>query len=101
VAEPKKWQDMTPEEKGALLLAHHEGKEIQIWCVDEWVTSRDPAWAGHCTYRVEPPEPRVWWIVFSKYGVFLDVCGTKESAEAWVMRDGTRTVVRVVECPDG
>jgi hypothetical protein len=25
---PKLWRDMTPEEKGALLLAHHEGKVI-------------------------------------------------------------------------
>ena len=30
--EPKLWEDMTPEEKGALLLAHHEGKTIKgLW----------------------------------------------------------------------
>jgi len=28
--EPKLWRDMTPEEKGALLLAHHEGKVIEF-----------------------------------------------------------------------
>ena len=27
---PKLWRDMTPEEKGALLLAHHEGKVIEM-----------------------------------------------------------------------
>jgi hypothetical protein len=28
-AAPKLWRDMTPEEKGALLLAAHEGKVIE------------------------------------------------------------------------
>ena len=27
----KLWKDMTPEEKGALLLASHEGKTLQYW----------------------------------------------------------------------
>lgn len=29
--EYKLWRDMTPEEKGALLLAKHEGKRIQCF----------------------------------------------------------------------
>ena len=28
---PKLWRDMTPEEKGALLLAHHEGRDLEYW----------------------------------------------------------------------
>ena len=28
-AAPRSWKDLTPEEKGALLLAHHEGRKVQ------------------------------------------------------------------------
>jgi hypothetical protein len=107
MTDPKKWRDMTPEEKGALLLAHHEGKAIQLWCHEAWeacgaweACSSNPGWAGHCAYRVKPPEPRVWWIVFTRYGDVYTTCGTKEAAEGWVARDKTRAAIRVVECPD-
>lgn len=56
---PKKWDEMTPKEKGALLLAHHEGKEIQFingFDVKEWKKA-EPKWASHCAYRVKP-EPK-------------------------------------------
>ena len=69
---PKLWRDMTPEEKGALLLAHHEGKKFQFtrpnicneWRDVEWrdVEWRDvdghPSWNPCCAYRVKP-EPKV------------------------------------------
>jgi hypothetical protein len=52
---PKTWGEMTPEEKGALLLAQHEGKVIE-WCPDGYWTKacalQDPY-----RYRIKP-EPR-------------------------------------------
>ena len=56
---PITWGETTPEEKGALLLAHHEGKEIQFingLDVKEWKKA-EPRWAIFCAYRVKP-EPR-------------------------------------------
>ena len=53
---PKLWRDMTDAEKGALLLAKHEGKEVQ-WCPDGYWTN---AWAVQdpYAYRIRP-EPKV------------------------------------------
>lgn len=57
-AEPSKYNDLNDEAKGALLLAHHEGKPIQylstVW--NEWYddTSFDPS--ENFTYRVKPQE---------------------------------------------
>ena len=53
---PTLWKDMTPEEKGALLLGWHEGKVIEafgvsypdMWCED------DPCFYEDCAYRVKP-----------------------------------------------
>lgn len=56
--EPPKYNDLDDEAKGALLLAHHEGKPIQylstVW--NEWYddTSFDPS--ENFTYRVKPQE---------------------------------------------
>lgn len=51
---PKIWLDMTPEEKGALLLAHHEGKTIQVRPAGRllWVDVQKPDWLDFCAYRV-------------------------------------------------
>ena len=51
---PKLWRDMTDEEKGALLLAHHEGKVIESHHGDMWRHSITPAWFGDSAYRVKP-----------------------------------------------
>jgi hypothetical protein len=57
---PKLWRDMTPEEKGALLLAQHEGKAIE--CLDPsnesdvW-DALEPSWFEDLAYRVKP-EPK-------------------------------------------
>jgi hypothetical protein len=56
---PTLWGDMTPEEKGALLLGWHEGKVIEVfgflyldmWCED------DPCFYEDCAYRIKP-EPK-------------------------------------------
>ena len=51
---PKMWHDMTDAEKGALLLAHHEGKVIECWLGGgAWEQSRYvPGWSGGNAYRV-------------------------------------------------
>lgn len=53
---------MTPEEKGALLLAHHEGKQIEVnkgplEC-GEWWEDHYPEWIHNYAYRIKP-EPKV------------------------------------------
>lgn len=59
---PKLWRDMTPEEKGALLLAHHEGKQIEvnreILECGEWWEDHYPEWMHNYAYRIKP-EPKV------------------------------------------
>jgi hypothetical protein len=54
---PKIWLDMTPEEKGALLLAEHEGKAIEVFGLaypDEWYYENDPCFDDDSAYRIEP-----------------------------------------------
>lgn len=58
-ATPKLWRDMTPEEKGALLLAAHEGKVIENRNEEvEWGVVEYPAWYDYVSYRIKP-EPKV------------------------------------------
>lgn len=66
---PTLWRDMTPEQKGALLLAYHEGKVIE-WTknlsgnfengtADSTADGYIPAWSDSVAYRVRPgPERR-------------------------------------------
>jgi hypothetical protein len=57
-AAPKLWRDMTPEEKGALLLAHHEGKLIESrWLGENWTPTCAPEWYLGASYRIRP-EPK-------------------------------------------
>lgn len=56
--EMKLWQNMTPEEKGALLLAHYEGKIIEFNDGYGWAPVSKPSWRNTLTYRVKP-EPVV------------------------------------------
>ena len=59
---PKLWRDMTPEEKSELLLAHHEGKDIEIRLGTlergEWRVTCHPWWQSGNAYRIKP-EPKV------------------------------------------
>jgi len=57
---PKIWRDMTPEEKGALLLAHHEGKVIEFWNGVSWriVYCGIPSWFEDDAYRIRPKPNR-------------------------------------------
>jgi hypothetical protein len=56
--QPKHWGDMTPEEKGALLLAHHDGKVIEIYGEiygnRGWSVVIEPKWIQEHSYRVQP-----------------------------------------------
>lgn len=59
VETPKTWSEMTPEEKGALLLARHEGKEIQFYAKNSSWTDLYQSfnWFHGTAYRVKP-EPK-------------------------------------------
>jgi hypothetical protein len=60
---PKIWRDMTDEEKGALLLAHHEGKVIELYNtfgLARWVDCAylEDYWNEDIAYRVKPKQVR-------------------------------------------
>jgi hypothetical protein len=59
---PKLWRDMTPEEKGALLLAHHEGKVIELFGL-EWTKTPFNVFSCWNAYRVRP-EPKRETVTF-------------------------------------
>lgn len=64
----KLWRDMTPEEKGALLLAHHEGKVIEYWKrgTGGWEKLKSGFYDNEA-YRVKP-EPKIETIERFWYG---------------------------------
>ena len=66
---PKIWRDMTPEEKGALLLAAHEGKVIEYSAYgnDGWRADK-PDWCDNLYYRIklEPKVEKVTWYSSAK-----------------------------------
>ena len=59
---PTLWCDMAPEEKGALLLAHHDGKVIEAWMYKEKWLALEPEWIDDIAYRIKP-EPKVEVVV--------------------------------------
>lgn len=58
VDDPKLWRDMTQEEKGALLLAHHEGKAIELFISKGSWMECSPFWTDDVAYRVKPEPVR-------------------------------------------
>ena len=61
---PKTWGEMTDAEKGALLLACHEGKAIECkFCDGPWELT-NPSWNDVYAYRIKP-EPVVGEVVLS------------------------------------
>jgi hypothetical protein len=71
-ATPKTWGDMTDEEKGALLLAHHQGKVIEFVndCdVRDWKKAV-PRWADFCSYRVRPEPKRETVTLWGRFDGF-------------------------------
>lgn len=56
---PTLWRDMTPEQKGGLLLAQLDGKAIQVSRGNGWNNALNPKWEPDCAYRVRSePERR-------------------------------------------
>ena len=53
MSEPKQWSHMSPEEKGALLLAHHEGKVIELKTYEGWRCAPRPSWSDLNHYRIK------------------------------------------------
>lgn len=54
------WKDMTDEEKGAILLAHHEGKAVQFRGarLGAWFSvGVKGEWYDAHEYRIKPAEP--------------------------------------------
>ena len=79
---PTLWRDMTPEEKGALLLAHHEGKEIEYHSFGVgWVTER-PNWFEWCRYRIKP-QPKVEVVeIYGRLGVGVNRTSTPTASRS-------------------
>ena len=50
---PTLWRDMSAEEKGALLLAAHEGKVIEVFRDGLWLEVSQ-VWIDNAAYRVKP-----------------------------------------------
>ena len=56
---PKLFRDLSDAEKGALLLAHHEGRRIVCYGnVTTWVKSPGEGWHDDVAYRIAP-EPLI------------------------------------------
>lgn len=76
--QPTIWRDLSPEEKGALLLAAHEGKVIEVWddVGHEWLTCRYPNWTHGCAYRLpkEPVRETEKFDVFYNKGFGVEAC---------------------------
>lgn len=66
---PKTWGEMSDAEKGALLLAQHEGKEIEYMGFDRWWPKPIWEWSSEKTYRIKP-EPKRETVTL--YGDFED-----------------------------
>jgi hypothetical protein len=58
---PTLWKDMTDPEKGALLLAAHEGNAIMAYdnVHKYWFKAERPHWASDFSYRIKPKAPKV------------------------------------------
>lgn len=71
-AEPVRWRDDTPENKGAVLLALHEGRPVEAWEQGRWWTAhRGETWIpprDDIAYRVKPPAPPTAEIVVTSTG---------------------------------
>jgi len=67
---PTIWADMTPEEKGALLLAKHEGNNIQRSYSGAWETVHQPFFHG-LAYRVKPEPKRETMTLYGRGHVWV------------------------------
>jgi hypothetical protein len=97
---PKLWRDMTPEEKGVLLLAHHEGKAIECWTENSPTWDKtNPQWIDRVAYRVRP-EPKVETVAIygapSKHVQWcLEQCGLDTHSITFDLIDGKPDVASI------
>lgn len=64
---PKKWKHLSDIEKGQLLLAEHEGADIQILEASDWAPKCiHTKFLDNCCYRIKPV-PCVHFITSGKY----------------------------------
>ncbi len=65
---PKTFGEMTDEEKGALLLAYHEGKTVEYYSPHHraWVIDM-PHWSIRTAYRVKPKPVVVEVVLYGGY----------------------------------
>lgn len=92
---PTVWSDLTPDAKGLLLLAYHEGKQIQMYFDAErgW-QDVDPQWAPNRAYRVKPARTTV-----SIFG-YVELLGDDGSWAEWA-EDADGQYVITVELENG
>jgi len=78
---PKRWGDMTSEEKGALLLAHHEGKVIEVRAenCDIWYIRENPNWSEDGIFRIRHEPIVELELVFWNGHDFWDCHGNGET----------------------
>ena len=77
---PKLWKDMSPEEKGALLLAEYDGKVIEVFGLaypDEW-HKEDVLYCfeDDCAYRIKPEPKRETLKLYGRNGWYDPAIGT-------------------------
>lgn len=72
---PKLWKDLTPEEKGQLLLANHEGKPIEysLFGDDYLEPIENPSFSDTHAYRVKPLRKIETLKFFYNYGFGAEV----------------------------
>jgi hypothetical protein len=75
------WGDMTPEQQGALLLAHHQGKTIELisHASGMWVYSEYPQWTQDTSYRIKIVPVVVQHLKYSISSPSGDIVGFSDS----------------------
>ena len=73
----KTFEELSNEEKGALLLAEFEGKTIECDSEGYWVELKDPNWINTTAYRIKL-EPKTIWVNEYSYADYVHY--SKESA---------------------
>ncbi len=65
----KLWKDMTDQEKGAILLARYDGKEIQFYDIagEDWRTTPAPKFRDNSFIRVKPEPKRETVVLFGHF----------------------------------
>lgn len=98
---PKTWGEMTDAEKGALLLAYHEGKEIELQRSDgEWISCASPNWAAVVPYRTKPQPVfetvSLVWDILGSMGASVNYGNVKNHRLTFTTRDGEPATGRFV-----